>query len=760
VYAIAFNNPYGDKIVTGSFDKTCKLWDAYTGQLYYTLKGHQTEIVCLSFNPQSTIIATGSMDNTAKLWDVETGQERSTLLGHRAEIVSLGFNTGGDLVVTGSFDHDSRLWDVRTGQCVHVLSGHRGEVSSTQFNYAGTLVVSGSIDCTSRLWDVRSGRCLSVKQGHTDEVLDVAFDSAGTKFVSASADGTSRLYNTLTGVCQHTMVGHEGEISKVAFNPQPGEAPSTQTLVACVCELRPLSGADEISSLELGPALQLYSDPGGEPVAARLPCTAQDPVWDPYSSAVYMIVGQAIMRLSSDDTVTVVAGAVTEWGDADGPGRTAGFLSLRRLVCDGAGSLYVADDKCIRKLQLPGLETGSMAGQLDMQLRPEAVGGPAAALSAGSGPAGGALGGQATGLMDEALVSTLPFRAPDDIMGLAFDGGGSSGSLLFMTLTALYRLPLGDPSATPLLLAGAEGEASIVDGRGPVARFRSIWGIVLDGEGSVYAADLARDDTTALRRVTADGNVTTVVGGLEGSLGTPAILPNGCLALNEFDGDILHVLGLGLKLPRCHAARELLPTGPIGPSPRTLPADLRALLDRQPDSTADVAIVVGDRTFHAHRLLLSARSDYFQQRFGGGFADGSAQQLNLPDADPDAFEVALGWVYTDTADIPAALAAGVAELANRLQLPELCEQAVAVVEATVAASTVVGLLLWAEANEGRGPAFSELLSRLKAWYVGNHEAVLREAKEEVRLLAARNPDLMLELMCGMSTRPPKRTRTR
>ncbi|KAG1673063.1 hypothetical protein FOA52_013132 [Chlamydomonas sp. UWO 241] len=66
VYAIAFNNPYGDKIVTGSFDKTCKLWDAYTGQLYYTLKGHQTEIVCLSFNPQSTIIATGSMDNTAK----------------------------------------------------------------------------------------------------------------------------------------------------------------------------------------------------------------------------------------------------------------------------------------------------------------------------------------------------------------------------------------------------------------------------------------------------------------------------------------------------------------------------------------------------------------------------------------------------------------------------------------------------------------------------------------------------------------------
>lgn len=40
VYCIAFNNPFGDRIVTGSFDKTAKLWDATTGQLYQTFTGH------------------------------------------------------------------------------------------------------------------------------------------------------------------------------------------------------------------------------------------------------------------------------------------------------------------------------------------------------------------------------------------------------------------------------------------------------------------------------------------------------------------------------------------------------------------------------------------------------------------------------------------------------------------------------------------------------------------------------------------------
>jgi WD40 repeat protein len=110
VYAIAFNNPFGDKIVTGSFDKTAKLWDAETGECLHTLRGHQTEIVALSFNPQSTMVATGSMDNTAKLWAVDTGEELASLLGHQAEIVSLCFNNEGDKIITGSFDHTTKIW--------------------------------------------------------------------------------------------------------------------------------------------------------------------------------------------------------------------------------------------------------------------------------------------------------------------------------------------------------------------------------------------------------------------------------------------------------------------------------------------------------------------------------------------------------------------------------------------------------------------------------------------------------------------------
>jgi dynein assembly factor with WDR repeat domains 1 len=74
IYIRLITHPsYRDKIVTGSFDRTAKIWDANTGQRYHTLKGHKMEIVCLGFDPHGMLVATGSMDHTAKLWDVETG---------------------------------------------------------------------------------------------------------------------------------------------------------------------------------------------------------------------------------------------------------------------------------------------------------------------------------------------------------------------------------------------------------------------------------------------------------------------------------------------------------------------------------------------------------------------------------------------------------------------------------------------------------------------------------------------------------------
>jgi dynein assembly factor with WDR repeat domains 1 len=136
VYAISFNKPFGDKIITGSFDKTCKLWDAKSGENLHTFRGHDAEIVCVAFDPKGITVGTGSMDNTARLYDTETGHCLHTLIGHTGEVVALDFDSTGRQIATGSFDHTVKIWDKRSGKNAHTFRGHRSEISSTRFDFS------------------------------------------------------------------------------------------------------------------------------------------------------------------------------------------------------------------------------------------------------------------------------------------------------------------------------------------------------------------------------------------------------------------------------------------------------------------------------------------------------------------------------------------------------------------------------------------------------------------------------------------------
>lgn len=67
-------NKNGDKFITGSYDRTCKVWDTITGNELLSLEGHKNVVYTMAFNvPFGDKIVTGSFDRTAKLWDSNTG---------------------------------------------------------------------------------------------------------------------------------------------------------------------------------------------------------------------------------------------------------------------------------------------------------------------------------------------------------------------------------------------------------------------------------------------------------------------------------------------------------------------------------------------------------------------------------------------------------------------------------------------------------------------------------------------------------------
>src|SRR5262249_47787016 len=72
----------GKRIVSGSEDKTVRVWDAHTGQGLLTFKGHTDEVSSVAISGDGKRIVSGSVDKEVKVWDAQTGQETLTLSRH------------------------------------------------------------------------------------------------------------------------------------------------------------------------------------------------------------------------------------------------------------------------------------------------------------------------------------------------------------------------------------------------------------------------------------------------------------------------------------------------------------------------------------------------------------------------------------------------------------------------------------------------------------------------------------------------------
>lgn len=100
-----------------------KLWElvreekgtGYKGKELRTLKGHKGGVNCLAFSPAGDRLASGSADKTAILWDVEAGKAVHTLAGHQGEVRCLSFSNSGAVLLTGSSDKMARVWDTGKG---------------------------------------------------------------------------------------------------------------------------------------------------------------------------------------------------------------------------------------------------------------------------------------------------------------------------------------------------------------------------------------------------------------------------------------------------------------------------------------------------------------------------------------------------------------------------------------------------------------------------------------------------------------------
>jgi WD40 repeat protein/Flp pilus assembly protein TadD len=216
---VAFS-PDGTRIVTGSADRTAKVWDARTGAPLLDLQGHTSWVRCVSFSPDGTRIVTSSEDGTAKVWDARTGAPLLELKGHTAPVTSVTFSPDGTRIVSASNDQTLKVWDAPTGAPLLELKGHKTTyVGSVAFSPDGKRIVAVGGDLTAKVWDAPTETPLLDLKGHTALVTSVTFSPDGTRVVTGSWDQTAKVWDARTGTPLPDLKGHTGPVLSVEFSP-------------------------------------------------------------------------------------------------------------------------------------------------------------------------------------------------------------------------------------------------------------------------------------------------------------------------------------------------------------------------------------------------------------------------------------------------------------------------------------------------------------------------------------------------------------
>ncbi len=189
-------NYQGNRFVVGSDRGQVKLF-----------RDDGTELACLyderrvgsvAFSPDNRHLVAGLFDGRVLVWD-GSGQVAYTLKGHESMVKTLVFSPDSSLLLTGSHDGSVRLWRSGSDQLLHHLEGHSEVLYAAQFTPDNQLLATASGDGTARVWWIEKGLYLRIFHGKGDVPRGLGFSPDANRLAVAYQSGELELFDIATG---------------------------------------------------------------------------------------------------------------------------------------------------------------------------------------------------------------------------------------------------------------------------------------------------------------------------------------------------------------------------------------------------------------------------------------------------------------------------------------------------------------------------------------------------------------------------------
>jgi WD40 repeat protein len=199
--------------LTGGHDSIIRITDIRESNKHICLAqyvGHKSIISDVKFAHDDSFIVSSSYDRTIKIWNARSAIVDRTLQGHLDAVTCCDVSPDGRYIASGSLDSTVRFWDFSTGECITIIKKHTKWVKMVRFSHDGRYLATASLDRKIYIWDTKilansrspsHNRCID---NFNDYVLDMVFIRPSW-LLTTCRDSFLRMFDYMTGHEIHSL---------------------------------------------------------------------------------------------------------------------------------------------------------------------------------------------------------------------------------------------------------------------------------------------------------------------------------------------------------------------------------------------------------------------------------------------------------------------------------------------------------------------------------------------------------------------------
>ncbi|OMJ70986.1 hypothetical protein SteCoe_30913 [Stentor coeruleus] len=183
------------------------------------LVGHTNDINCLIFSSDGGCLISGSNDKSVKIWDLSKKTEEITLLGHSGPVTALALVPKSCNIASGSADCSIKIWDFEEKQEAYTINIHALPIKSLCISPFGPWLLSSALDLTLKAWNLND-KIEEAEISPRDSIVNCIFYSESEDiFVTGDDNANVFLYNMKKNIEEYTFDTHEGMINCMCLSP-------------------------------------------------------------------------------------------------------------------------------------------------------------------------------------------------------------------------------------------------------------------------------------------------------------------------------------------------------------------------------------------------------------------------------------------------------------------------------------------------------------------------------------------------------------